>query len=134
MVGVHEPREQHQDTRAERILVVVGIVVLAFNLRPAAVSVGPVLAELTADLGMSSTAAGLLTTLPVLAFATFGMAAPGMASRVGVHRLTLWVCGPGRTRPSRSSRSRWSRWPGWPPPTCCSPRWSSCTSPAGSGC
>ena len=89
MVGVHEPREQHQDTRAERILVVVGIVVLAFNLRPAAVSVGPVLAELTADLGMSSTAAGLLTTLPVLAFATFGMAAPGMASRVGVHRLTL---------------------------------------------
>ena len=33
----------HTDTRAERILVVVGIVVLAFNLRPAAVSIGPVL-------------------------------------------------------------------------------------------
>jgi len=72
MADVHGPGE-HQDTRAERILVVVGIVVLAFNLRPAAVSVGPVLAEVTAELGMSSSAAGLLTTLPVLAFATFGM-------------------------------------------------------------
>ena len=88
MADVHGPGE-HQDTRAERILVVVGIVVLAFNLRPAAVSVGPVLAEVTAELGMSSSAAGLLTTLPVLAFATFGMLAPGIAARVGVHRVTL---------------------------------------------
>ena len=44
----------HPDTRAQRILVVVGIVVLAFNLRPAAVSVGPVLDEITTGLGMSS--------------------------------------------------------------------------------
>jgi CP family cyanate transporter-like MFS transporter len=78
-----------EDTRAEKVLVLVGIVVLAFNLRPAAVSVGPVLDELTRDLGMSATTAGVLTTLPVLAFALFGALAPGLARRLGAHRLTL---------------------------------------------
>ena len=79
----------HQDTRWQRILVLVGIVVLAFNLRPAAVSVGPVLDELTKALGMSGTVAGLLTTLPVLAFAGFGALAPELARRAGVHRVAL---------------------------------------------
>jgi len=88
MAPVERPGE-HQDTRLERLLVLVGIVVVSFNLRPAAVSVGPVLAEVTDELGMSSTVAGLLTTLPVLAFATFGMLTPGVAARVGLHRVTL---------------------------------------------
>ena len=86
--AVDRPGE-HQDTRAERLLVLLGIVVVSFNLRPAAVSVGPVLAEVSDGLRMSPTVAGLLTTLPVLAFATFGMLAPGVAARFGVHRVTL---------------------------------------------
>jgi CP family cyanate transporter-like MFS transporter len=77
------------DTRAQRILVVIGIVVLAFNLRPAAVSVGPVLDEITTGLAMSSTTAGVLTTLPVLSFAGFGALAPGFARVLGLHRVTL---------------------------------------------
>ncbi len=72
-----------------RALVVLGIVVLGFNLRPAAVSIGPVLAEVVAGLGMSAAEAGLLTSLPVLAFAVFGSLAPRGARLVGVHRLTL---------------------------------------------
>jgi CP family cyanate transporter-like MFS transporter len=79
----------HPDTRAQRVLVVVGIVVLAFNLRPAAVSVGPVLDEITNGLGMSSTTAGVLTTLPVLSFAAFGALAPWLARVLGLHRITL---------------------------------------------
>ncbi len=79
----------HEDSRAEKILVVVGIVVLAFNLRPAAVSVGPVLDELTGSLGMSAVVAGVLTTLPVLAFAGVGALAPTLARRAGAHRITL---------------------------------------------
>ena len=75
--------EAHTDTRAQRVLVVVGIVVLAFNLRPAAVSVGPVLDEITSGLSMSSTTAGVLTTLPVLAFAGFGALAPWLARVLG---------------------------------------------------
>jgi MFS transporter, CP family, cyanate transporter len=79
----------HRESRASRLLVVLGIVVLAFNLRPAAVSVGPVLDEITDGLGMSATTAGVLTTLPVIAFAVFGALAPWLARVVGVHRVTL---------------------------------------------
>ena len=71
------------------VFVLVGLVLLAFNLRPAAVSVGPVLAEVRSGLAMSATTAGLLTSLPVLAFAGFGALAPALARRVGVHRVTL---------------------------------------------
>lgn len=85
--------EVPQESRAARILVAVGIVVLAFNLRPAAVSVGPVLHEMRAGLGMSPTTAGVLTTLPVLAFASFGAAAPALARLLGVHRVTLLALG-----------------------------------------
>ncbi|CAN5200213.1 MFS transporter [soil metagenome] len=79
----------HASSRAQALLVLVGIVALAFNLRPAAVSVGPVLAEIIAGLQMSATTAGLLTTLPVLAFALFGALTPWLARRLGLHRLTL---------------------------------------------
>lgn len=81
--------EPHPDTRAQKALVAIGIVVLAFNLRPAAVSVGPILDEITRGLGMSDTEAGLLTTLPVLSFATVGALAPRLARVFGLHRLTL---------------------------------------------
>jgi CP family cyanate transporter-like MFS transporter len=76
-------------TGVQRLLVVVGIVVVAFNLRPAAVSVGPVLDEVTEGLGMSPTTAGVLTTLPVVAFAAFGALAPSLARTFGLHRVTL---------------------------------------------
>lgn len=63
--------------------------VLSLNLRPAAVSVGPVLAEVRAAFDMSPATAGLLTSLPVLGFAAFGAAAPAAAARFGIHRVTL---------------------------------------------
>ncbi len=78
-----------RESRGRRALVVVGIVALSFNLRPAAVSVGPVLTEIRAGLGLSATVAGVLTSLPVVAFATFGAVAPRLAHLVGLHRLTL---------------------------------------------
>ncbi|WP_235737083.1 MFS transporter [Nocardioides alcanivorans] len=67
----------------------IGILTVAVNLRPAAVSVGPVLAEVTDGLGMSHTVAGVLTSLPVVAFAGFGALSPWAATKVGVHRVTL---------------------------------------------
>ena len=76
-------------SRRQRAFLVLGLVVLAFNLRPAAVSVGPVLGEIRAGLGMGSTTAGLLTTLPVLCFAGFGYAAPWCGRTFGVHRVML---------------------------------------------
>jgi MFS transporter, CP family, cyanate transporter len=67
-------------------LVLVGLVLLSFNLRPAAVSVGPVLKEVRAALSLSGPEAGLLTSLPVLAFALVGALAPTLARLVGLHR------------------------------------------------
>jgi CP family cyanate transporter-like MFS transporter len=66
-----------------------GIILLSFNLRPAAVSIGPVLAEVRDSFGMSAATAGLLTSLPVVAFAVFGALAPAAAGRFGIHRVTL---------------------------------------------
>ncbi|MDH2428173.1 MFS transporter [Sphaerisporangium sp. TRM90804] len=70
-------------------LVVLGIVLAALNLRTAVTSVGPVLDQVRAGLGMSGSMAGLLTTLPVLCFAVFGAATPPLARRAGEHRLLL---------------------------------------------
>lgn len=75
--------------RRTSLVMLTGLVLLSLNLRPAAVSIGPVLAEVRATLGMSTPAAGLLTSLPVLAFAVFGALAPTAARHVGIHRLTL---------------------------------------------
>lgn len=53
----------------------------AVNLRPAVTSVGPVLEEAQAGLGMSASDAGLLTSMPAVCFALVGFAAPWLASR-----------------------------------------------------
>jgi CP family cyanate transporter-like MFS transporter len=66
--------------------VLVGLILLSFNLRPAAVSVGPVLEEVRRGLDLSGPETGLLTSLPVLAFALFGALAPRLARTVGLHR------------------------------------------------
>ncbi|MCD0443690.1 MFS transporter [Glycomyces sp. A-F 0318] len=64
-------------------MLVAGVVLAAFNFRTAVTSVGAILAELRTGLGMSETVAGLLTTLPVLAFAGLGALAPRLARRFG---------------------------------------------------
>jgi MFS transporter, CP family, cyanate transporter len=74
--------------RRTSVLVLVGLVLLSFNLRPAAVSIGPVLAEVRRSFGMSPATVGLLTSLPVIAFAVFGALAPAAARRIGIHRVT----------------------------------------------
>ncbi|WP_103353670.1 MFS transporter [Amycolatopsis sp. CA-128772] len=65
-------------------LLAVAVVLTALNLRPAITGVGPMLAEMRADLGTSVVWAGLLTTLPTLCFAGAGLAAPLLARRAGV--------------------------------------------------
>jgi CP family cyanate transporter-like MFS transporter len=86
---VRDEAESHGETRLQRALVLVGVLVLGFNLRPAAVSIGPVLPEVTDALGMSHLEAGVLTALPVVAFGVFGAMAPALARYAGVHRVTF---------------------------------------------
>ncbi|WP_112470737.1 CynX/NimT family MFS transporter [Streptomyces triticisoli] len=79
------PREgRGRSTRAWTTrLVVVGIVLSALNLRPAITSLGALLEEVRAGLGMSGSVAGLLTSVPPLCFAVFGVMAPRLARRFG---------------------------------------------------
>ncbi|MFI8823325.1 CynX/NimT family MFS transporter [Streptomyces sp. NPDC053431] len=64
-------------------LVVVGLVLSALNLRPAITSLGALLEEVSGSLHMSGTVAGVLTSVPPLCFAVFGIAAPRLARRFG---------------------------------------------------
>jgi len=82
-----EAASTRPESRWHQGLVLVGIVVLAFNLRPAAVSVGPLLDEISAGLGMHGAQTSLLTALPVLCFATIGALAPRLGHLIGLHRL-----------------------------------------------
>ncbi|GAA4605961.1 CynX/NimT family MFS transporter [Actinoallomurus liliacearum] len=52
------------------------IVLVALNLRPAIVAVGPLLRQIQDDLHLSGTAAGALTTLPLVFFGSFGLVLP----------------------------------------------------------
>ncbi|QIW82035.1 CynX/NimT family MFS transporter [Bacillus tequilensis] len=69
---------------------ITGIIFIAFNLRPAITSVGPVISSIRADLHMSNGTAGFLTALPLLSFAVLSLLAPKFGQRLGNER-TLWL-------------------------------------------
>ena len=63
------------------LLIGVAIVLTGLNLRTAVNSVGPLLQEVEAGLGLSSALAGLVTSMPVLCFAAIGFAGPALVAR-----------------------------------------------------
>jgi CP family cyanate transporter-like MFS transporter len=71
------------------VLLVAGIVLLAANLRPALTGVAPLVAQIRGDTGVSNGVAGLLTTLPLLAFGVLSPVAPRLARRFGMERMLL---------------------------------------------
>ncbi|GAA1578318.1 MFS transporter [Actinomadura kijaniata] len=62
--------------RRRHLLGLALIVLVALNLRPAITAVGPLLTEIRGDFGLSGTAAGALTTLPLVCFGAYGLLAP----------------------------------------------------------
>ncbi|NUV71714.1 MFS transporter [Streptomyces sp. CAI-121] len=64
-------------------LIAVGLVLAALNLRPAITSLGALLEEVREGLHMSGSVAGVLTSVPPLCFAVFGVMAPRLARRFG---------------------------------------------------
>ncbi|MHC8422169.1 CynX/NimT family MFS transporter [Streptomyces sp. NB004] len=87
MPGGTEKAPQASGTRAwtpwTTRLLILGIVLAAVNLRPAITSLGALLEEVRDGLGMSGSVAGLLTSVPPLCFAVFGVTAPRLARRFG---------------------------------------------------
>lgn len=72
-------------------LLILGLVLVALNLRPALSSMAPLLAQVSASLGLSGSTAGLLTTLPVLCLGLFAPLAPLLARRFDSERVVLGV-------------------------------------------
>jgi MFS transporter, CP family, cyanate transporter len=70
-------------------ILVLGMVLLAANLRPAITGVAPLIGQIRADTGISNGIAGLLTTLPLLAFGLLSPIAPRVARRFGMERVLL---------------------------------------------
>lgn len=72
-------------------LLLLGLVLVALNLRPALSSMAPVLGQVSEGLGLNASAAGLLTTLPVLCLGLFAPLAPILARRFGSERVILGI-------------------------------------------
>jgi CP family cyanate transporter-like MFS transporter len=64
-----------------------GLMLIALNLRIGVASVGPVLPDIRAGLGLSAATVSLLTTIPVVAFGAFAFLAPWLTRRVGMNTL-----------------------------------------------
>jgi len=63
------------------------IVLLAANMRACYTGVGAIISVIQADLRLSSTVAGLLTTIPVLVFAVVCPVSSAVSGRVGIGRM-----------------------------------------------
>jgi CP family cyanate transporter-like MFS transporter len=68
-------------------LLVLGVVLVAFNMRTAIASIPPVLP----DLGLSAGAQAVLATVPVVCFGVAALASPALRSRLGEERVLLLV-------------------------------------------
>jgi CP family cyanate transporter-like MFS transporter len=76
-------------SRRRLALLLAGIVLISLNLRSIITIVGPLTDDIRADLGLSRTVAGLLTTLPLLAFGLVSPLAPRLAARYGSDRVLV---------------------------------------------
>lgn len=70
--------------KTTNFLLIVGIIFIALNLRPALASVGPLIEEIRESTGLSNTLLGLLTTLPLIAFGVVSTLTPLFTKRFGI--------------------------------------------------
>src|SRR5699024_1348153 len=79
----------YNSKKLHQFLLVAVIVIVAFNLRPALTSVGPLIGIVRDDIGLSNWSAGILTSLPLIAFAIMSPAAPKLGNRYSNERTLL---------------------------------------------
>ena len=78
---INSPRP---NTRSSQIFLIIGILFIAINLRPGLASVGPLIDDIRQATGLSNFLLGMLTTLPLLAFAVISVFAPLFTKRFGI--------------------------------------------------
>lgn len=62
--------------RLYQFIIIIGILFIAFNLRPGITAVGPLIGTIRDDIGLANWSAGLLTSLPLIAFAIISPIVP----------------------------------------------------------
>ncbi|WP_038488511.1 MFS transporter [Janthinobacterium agaricidamnosum] len=67
-------------------LIILAIILLGLNLRPILAAIGPLLDQIQASTGISSSGAGLLTTVPVFAMGVCALLGAQLQKRLGVYR------------------------------------------------
>ncbi len=72
------PNEHHR-----KLFLLLALILISLNLRPAITGVGPLIGEIRLDTGLSNSALGLLTTLPVLAFGLFSVLTSLFTRKIG---------------------------------------------------
>lgn len=65
-----------------KVWLITGIVLVAFNLRPAITSLGPLVGMIQKDVGLAHWSAGLLMSLPLIVFAIMSPIVPKIANRI----------------------------------------------------
>lgn len=74
---------------SQRVLLIVGILLIASTLRVTFTGAAPLLDAIRSDYGLTTAQTGLLTTLPLLAFGLVSPLAAGIARRLGMERSLL---------------------------------------------
>lgn len=72
-----------------KVLLVIAVILIAANLRAPLTSVSPLLETMRLALGMSHPVAGMVTSLPLMAFAAFSVLSPRLSARYGLERVLL---------------------------------------------
>ena len=74
---------------AGRTLALLGIVLVAANLRTAVAALSPIVSQISTDVPLSATAIGVLGMLPPVCFAVFGIFTPVYTRRLGLENVLV---------------------------------------------
>lgn len=89
---MEQPKAQTPEQRkATPLLASCVIFLVALNLRPAIVAVGPLLSSIGATFGWGESIQGLLGSLPLLAFALFSMIVGALTAKLDSNKVLLWA-------------------------------------------
>lgn len=87
-----QPKAQTPEQRKAALLLASCVIFLvALNLRPAIVAVGPLLSSIGTTFGWGESLQGLLGSLPLLAFALFSMIVGALTAKLDSNKVLLWA-------------------------------------------
>lgn len=89
--GMKQLTKTHKSSTKQNLFwALLGVIFIAANLRAPLTSVGPVIDQISHELSLSNAGAGLVTTIPLLAFGVLSGWIPRISERFGMERILLF--------------------------------------------